>query len=387
MTDISSALISWIKIPGIIDEDTTSFRDIVNIDDFIQTFEKLFHKELEGDSSLKLRQIIGYLREHIPKEFQNDSRIPEVNIEALEECDFIELENATTLCLYAKYGDTEHPDEFKEMLDQLNEYDKEEINNALSVKGQNKTDLLMLVTRVRAYSKTFYEFLANQNEKMQLEETIKDPSGSKYLQEQEKKMASSLAEQKEKITQLEKENEELKSQKKAKREENDKFEQNMKTDFQLLLDGEKQKNEQMTNEINEIKKSLDSMPELTERIQQLEEEAKAAKEGLKGKKKEKEEIEKRVEAKKQELDAKKKELNEIIERNENQKKSLEAKVEESKHFLEQKKNELEELKTSPAVSAAIDKLQNARKERDEKKAEIKSIIQEMQDIKATLSTD
>ena len=387
MTDISSALISWIKIPGIIDEDTTSFRDIVNIDDFIQTFEKLFHKELEGDSSLKLRQIIGYLREHIPKEFQNDSRIPEVNIEALEECDFIELENATTLCLYAKYGDTEHPEEFKEMLEQLNEYDKEEINNALSVKGQSKTDLLMLVTRVRAYSKTYYEFLANQNEKLQLEEALKDPSGSKYVQDQEKKLASSLAEQKEKITQLEKENEELKAQKRAKREENDKFEQNMKTDFQLLLDGEKQKGEEMTNEINEIKKALESMPELTERIQKLEEEEKVAKEGLKEKRKEKEEIEKRVAAKKQELDEKKKELNELVEKNENQKKSIEARVEESKRNLEQKKSELEELKTSPAISAAIDKLQNARKERGDKKNEIKSIIQEMQDIKAKLSNE
>ena len=44
MTDLSSALIAWIKLPGIIDEDTTSFRDIVSIDDFIATFEKLFYK-------------------------------------------------------------------------------------------------------------------------------------------------------------------------------------------------------------------------------------------------------------------------------------------------------------------------------------------------------
>ena len=387
MTDISSALISWIKIPGIIDEDTTSFRDIVNIDDFIQTFEKLFYKQFEGETNKKLMQIINYLKDNIPKEFHDDNRIPEVDIDNLEECDFIELENATQLCLYAKYGDKEHPNEFKEMLDQLNDYDKDEINNLLSVTGrQSQADLLMLVARVRAYSKAYTEFLSDQDELNKLNETIDDPSGSKLVQEEEQKMAKSLEEQKDKIKALEKEIDDLKTQKKAKREENDKFEANMNTDFKLLIDTEQKKGEELEHEINVIKKELESMPELTKEIQKLEEEEKLAKEDLKEKRKEKEEIEKRVFAKKEEMEEKRKELDTILETRQKQKKEIEGKVEQSKIQLEQRKKELEELKTSPAVSAAIVKLQNARKERDEKKEEIKGIIKEMQEIKEQLST-
>ena len=76
MSDLSSALIAWIKLPGIIDQDITSFRDIVNIDEFIGTYECLFHTKLEGDdTSLKLRQMLKDLNDKVPKDIQHDKNI------------------------------------------------------------------------------------------------------------------------------------------------------------------------------------------------------------------------------------------------------------------------------------------------------------------------
>lgn len=385
MSDLSSALIAWCKLPGIIDQDIESFRDVVNINEFIETYEAIFHEKLEGDDvKLRVRQMIKELNDKVPKNIQNDKKIPEINIDYLVDCDFIELENVAQLFVLAKQRDKEHKEEFTDMLNQLKGYDKEEIENLISLKGHSQAEIQMLVAKARAYANVYDQLLKNRNEIEELQKSLEDESGNSIKAMKEKEIMDLLEGQKTNIKNLEEEISNLKVQKKEKREENAKLEESNKTNFKILLEQEQEKEKLLNGQIAEIDQKLSEMPELKEKIKELENEEKQVKEELKEKRKEKEEIEKRLQEKREKLKAAEARKEKIDQQNQKTIEEEERKVEEAKQSVINRKAELEALKTSPAITAAIEKLNNARKERDEKKEAIKKIIEEMQVIKESL---
>lgn len=385
MSSFEDALLSFVKQVGVVDMSSTSFRDISDVQEILDTFYQLFHVDSSNDDeSQQVKQMIRWLHQNAPK---ND-QVKEINIDSLIDLDHEEIENVFTLMYNCKSVDENNAEEFTNIMDQL---DEDERNALQGSNTEDKTEEYeALATQIREFVKVYDGVQKSQklldelnNKKNDLQNGLSDS-----LEQEEHDQREKLNQQKETIIE--------------KREANNKLLQEIEqlnNVSDLRRDGPSRdelvpKVGEMQEQITSILQQIDHLHEVLTELESLREKKANFNDQLAPLKEEFDKCENERKAAQDLLDSKKARIEEknhaLDEERNTAAQELQSLKEQQENHQNQFKSNLDTLnneKTNGGVGSKLQQVMELRKQRDELKQKIDAIKARMENIKSSVQSD
>ena len=202
MSDFGLSVLAFLKLAKVLDPNAASYHDI-NMEILVETFGVFFegHDQEKLEMGSRVRSMVRWLCKQAPKEV-----VTQINSDKLLTCDPDEIEKVAILMFYCKKK--EQPEQFLELLNQLDDHDRKVLIGATEDDHKEKIQRVARNIRVFVDALRQYSVVNAQREELLAEEK-KRGSVDDMVEEQQEKMQQRIRRDQEALEEMKSINEQL----------------------------------------------------------------------------------------------------------------------------------------------------------------------------------